>query len=194
MQLQKLQEAIAAYKNHLQSEPYYKSQYKWEILKNFQNHWDLDAPDLAEMYNKSLESGYTRRWWTGENFFPKEMMLRFLKESPDFSRRMFADLFNEEKDIEGRVSRFQFAMDVLLGEHKKANPLTIDNNHFHSDNHMISLYLGLRYPEKYTVIFYEDFNAFLKKIGTRNILALLTSNAFLKYAERSTLFYKKILN
>lgn len=180
MQLQKLQAAIRAYKKHLQTQPFYDHQFKWEILKNFQDNWDLDAPDLAQMYSRSLESEYTRRWWIGENFYPKEMMSRFLEESPDFSRRMFADLFNEEKDIEGRISRFQFAADVLLGEYKKAHPLTIENNHFHSDNHMLSLYLGLKYPDSYTVIFYPAFRTFLEKIGMRSIPEVFDFERFFK--------------
>lgn len=168
MQLQKLQSAIAAYKQQLAKQRFYDQQYKWEILKHFQDNWDIEAPDLAEMYDRCLQSNHTRRWWKGENFQPKEMMIRFLQASPDFGRRMFRDLFNEEKDIEGRVSRFQFACDVMLEEYKKDHPLTIDNNHFHSDNHMISLYLGLRYPMQHTVIFYSDFYRFLTKIGMRN--------------------------
>ena len=168
MQLKKLQAAIGAYREHLLGQRFYADTYKWEILKNFQDHWDPAASQLAQMYDQSLQSSHTRRWWKGENFQPKEMMIRFLEASPDFARRSFEDLFNEEKAIEGRVSRFLFACDVLLEDYKKDHPLSIDNNHFHADNHMISLYLGLRYPEQYTVIFYPEFRSFLEKIGMRN--------------------------
>lgn len=191
MQLQKLQSAIQVYKRQLQKQRFYDQQFKWELLKNFQDNWDIEAPDLAEMYDRSLQSKHTRRWWKGENFHPKEMMLRFLRASPDFGRRMFRDLFNEEKDIEGRVSRFQFACDVMLEEYKKDHPLTIDNNHFHSDNHMISLYLGLHSPAQHTVIFYPTFHQFLLKIGMRNAPGPFDVERFCKICKTLHTFLQK---
>lgn len=191
MQLQKLQAEIKLYKKQLKAQRFYEQAYKWEILKNFQDNWDLDAPDLAAMYDASLESTHTRRWWNGENFQAKEMMIHFLKASPDFGRRMFADLFNEEKDIEGRISRFQFACDVLLEEHKVAYPLTIDNNHFHSDNHMISLYLGLQMPQHYTVIFYPDFARAMERIGMLKIPAAFDFSRFFKICRTLYTFLSK---
>ncbi len=169
MQVKKIQEATRAYRQHLERERFFRNRYKWEMLRGFQRHWDLESPNLAQMYDRSLQSSHTRRWWKGENYQPKAMMIQFMEQSPDFARRAFQDLYNEDKDLEGRISRFQFSCDVLLEEYKKAHPLRIDNNHFHSDNAMISLYLGLRYPQQSTVIFYEDFRAFLQKIGTRQL-------------------------
>ncbi len=191
MQVKKIQEAIQAYRQHLATERFFQNQYKWEIVQEFQQNWDIEAPKLGSMYDASLQSSHTRRWWKGENFHPKEMMIRFMELSPDFARRVFKDLFNEEKDLEGRISRFQFACEVLLEEYKKANPLTIDNNHFHSDNAMISLYLGLRYPQQYTVIFYDDFSTFLQKIGTRQIPTPYEYERFFKICRALHNFVKK---
>ena len=81
------------------------------------------------------------------NFFPKEMMLKFIEMAPDFVRNMFRDLFNENKEVENRISRFQFCCDSLLSEYKSKFPLTIENRHFHLENHMISMYLCFRFPE-----------------------------------------------
>src|SRR5690606_6359721 len=106
------------------------------------------------MYDQSLQNSQSRRLWVGENFFPKEMMLKFTGLQKEYVRLAFRDLFNESKDISGRMDRFIFYCDELLGEYKSVNPKSIENRHFHDENyHMISLYLAFEFTENYT--FYD---------------------------------------
>ncbi|MEZ4990929.1 MAG: hypothetical protein R2824_10975 [Saprospiraceae bacterium] len=63
MQVQKIQESFALYRRFLQSEEAHKRLYLWEIQQHFQNNWDLEAENLAEMYDRSLQSDHTRRHW-----------------------------------------------------------------------------------------------------------------------------------
>ena len=32
--------------------------YKWEAVKHFQEHWDIDAPDFAAMFKESVKETY----------------------------------------------------------------------------------------------------------------------------------------
>lgn len=166
MQLKKIQHYIAQYKSLLQNYRPYREEYKWESLKVFQDHWDIDAPDFAKMYDQSLQNSESRRLWKGQNFFPKERMLQFIQFQPEFARRMFRDLFDESKSIDGRKSRFLFGCESLLQDYKKDHPSSIENNHDHEGNHIISMYLAFRYPEQYTLFFYPAFSAFMKKLGS----------------------------
>jgi len=113
MNLQKIKNYIAEYKLHLQNSRELENAFKWESLKSFQDNWDIDAADFGKMYDASFQNQTSRRLWKGDNFFPKEMMLKFIELSPDFVRNMFRDLFDEKKEVENRITRFQFCCDRL---------------------------------------------------------------------------------
>lgn len=147
MNLQKLNSAVQQYKAFLKSEPQHDPYWKWESLRIFSENWDIEALDFRSMYDRSLQNSRTRRLWKRENYEPKDMMLKFIHLNSEFVRYMFQDLFNENKEVDGRVDRFVFHCDELLREYKETHPLSIENSHFHDDNYqMVSLYLAFRYP------------------------------------------------
>lgn len=168
MQLKKIQAAVSKYKTYLKSKNAYKNLHQWEALQHFQDNWDFDTDDFADMYDRSLQNSKTKRLWKREAYFPKEMMLHFIKLEPDYTRHMFHDLFNENKAIDTRVDRFIFYCDELLRLYKKANPNSIENNHYH-DYGIISLYLSFRYPEKYGLYDFDQFQTCLQHLGAINI-------------------------
>ena len=191
MQLKKLQQYISDYREILKEKREFHEIYKWECLKNFQDHWDIEAGDFAKMYDQSLQSTVTRRLWKGEDFFPKEMMLKFIAIAPDFVRAMFRDLFNEKKEVEDRVARFQFCCDSMLSEYKEANPLTIENNHFHQENHVISMYLTFRFPNAYTLFEYPVFLKAMKNLGTTKPPSPFDVTRFFKVTKTINTFLQK---
>lgn len=191
MNLQKIQQYISRYKVFLENTKISPAEHKWETLKNFQDNWDIDAPDFGKMYDACLQNTTTRRMWKDDNFFPKEMMLKFIKASPDFVRNMFRDLFDEAKSIDNRIARFQFCCDSLLTEYKTQHPLTIENNHFHTENHMISMYLGFRYPERYTIFEYDFFKKTMENIGSTKIPTPFEIERFFKVVRTLNTFLQK---
>ena len=50
----KLRPILAGYKAYFPSH-WEDEKYKWEAVKWFQDHWDVNAPDFAEMLSRSLE-------------------------------------------------------------------------------------------------------------------------------------------
>ena len=191
MQLKKVQQYISDYQKILKEKREFHELYKWECLKNFQINWDIEAANFAKMYDQSLQSTVTRRLWKGEDFFPKEMMLKFITISPDFVRAMFRDLFNEEKEIEDRVARFQFCCDSMLTEYKEVNPLTIENNHYHEENHVISMYLSFRYPDAYSLFEYPVFKKAMENLGTTKPTSPFDINRFFKVTKTINTFLQK---
>ena len=139
----------------------------WECQKNFQDNWDIEELDFGAMYDRSLHSNVSVRLWKRDGYFPKEVMLDFIALDKEFSRSMFRDLFNEDKDIDGRIRRFVYHCDIFLGELKKKYKLA--SAHFHDDLYMPSLYLGLKYPEDYTTYSYGLFRGFMEKLGAKNL-------------------------
>ncbi|MEK7256137.1 MAG: hypothetical protein AAB316_15405, partial [Bacteroidota bacterium] len=137
MNLQKLTDAIQSYKTYLQRHPQHDPYWKWESLKIFQENWDIEALDFRSMFDRSLENSRTRRLWKRENYLPKDVMLKFIELNREFVRQIFQDLFNENKEVEGRIDRFLFHCDELLREYREPHPRSVENSHFHHDNYQM---------------------------------------------------------
>jgi hypothetical protein len=192
MQLKRIEYYIGEYRRFLKSKDSEARLYIWESQRIFQEVWEEEAEDLAGMYDAALQNSTTRRLWKGQAYEPKEMMLRLMRLQPDFARQMFIDLFNEEKSLEGRASRFVFYCDTLLEAYKEANPLKIDNNHYHDDDYfMIFLYLAFQYPEKYTLYDASSFSILLQKLGSTDIPKTNDVERFAKVAKTLYKFLQK---
>ncbi|MCC7504046.1 MAG: hypothetical protein IT259_02045 [Saprospiraceae bacterium] len=175
-----IQSAIAGYKTWLQKTAHHPFLYEWESLQNFQLHWDVESTDPAAMFDRAFQNSETRRLWQTEQWYPKRMMQIFWKEDPLTVRRMFDDLFDESRDLEARLGRFLFGCDILLGDYRRKYPTSVENNHYHGDFRMISLYLGFRWPEAYAPYQFETFRAALLRFGARDIPR---ENDFVRFAK-----------
>jgi len=191
MQLKKIQAYIEVYKKFLKENPEHRELFSWESQKVFQENWDLEAPDFAKMFDASLQNSHTRRWWTGDNFKPKKRMLEFIHQNSDFVRAMFRELFDETKAIENRISKFQFGCEVMMQDYKEDHPTSIENNHYHLENHVVSMYLAFRYPTEYAVYFYPEFSSMMKKIGSTRIPEPFEMERFFKITKTLTTFLEK---
>ncbi|MBL7825573.1 MAG: hypothetical protein JNJ57_03010 [Saprospiraceae bacterium] len=169
MLLNKIQAAIAAYKTWLITVRHHPELYKWESVQHFQNHWNLDVANPADMFESCFFNTENRRLWQTENWEPKRMMSLLWKFDPMTVRLMFDDLFNETKSIDGRIGRFLFGCDTVLRDYKKSKATSVDNNHYHEDYRMISLYLAFRYPESYAPYDFEAFQKTMTVFGARDI-------------------------
>ncbi len=168
MNLQIIQASIADYEGFLKSKRNRRYLYAWESLQFFNKNWDTEATDLYSAYDAALDNSESRRQWKADDFFPKEMMLKFIKLQPEYVRLAFRDLFNESISLSTRVDRFIFYCDELLTMYKEANPTSVENNHYH--NHaVVMMYLTGRFPEKYTLYDREDFHGFLSMTNAKNI-------------------------
>ena len=68
MVLAKINAAIADYKKWLVSTKHPPFVHQWESVQHFQDHWNLDAPDPAAMFEGSFHNTETRRLWQTENW------------------------------------------------------------------------------------------------------------------------------
>ena len=169
MQLDLLQARIADFRQYLQHRPTDRYLPLYETQLNWQRAWKTTAEEVGMNYDLALQNGTTRRYWKADNYAPKKMILLFAEAYPDLIREMFRDLFNEDRDIGGRIGRFLHHCDELLQEYKAANPRTVENNHFHDDDYrIISLYLACRYPATYAPLAYPAFTRTLNALNTRN--------------------------
>jgi len=119
------------------------------------------------MYDGSLQNQTSSNLWASQFFFPKKVMLEFIKHDQERVRQMFKDLFNEEKDIENRIDLFVYHCDQLREEILETHPTY--QNHYHDGYRIISVYLCFRYPMKYTIYKYTEFKHFMELVQAKSI-------------------------
>lgn len=139
----KFADVLVAYKQNFVSKQWGDEKYKWEAVKWFQDNWDVNAPDFAEMLNRSLDK--TFNLLASNNNFPKGMIVGFAKSAPEEVRAMFIALFDESKDVFERMDAFKMQSSILLEKYGNGAA-----QHYQYEN-AISTYLWLRYPDTYYI-------------------------------------------
>lgn len=135
----RLKDVLVAYKQNFVAKQWGDEKYKWEAVKWFQDNWDVNAPDFAEMLNRSLDK--TFNLLASNNNFPKGMIVGFAKSAPEEVRAMFIALFDESKDVFERMDAFKMQSSILLEKYGNGAA-----QHYQYEN-AISTYLWLRYPD-----------------------------------------------
>lgn len=139
----RLKEVLVQYKKKFVSTQWGNEKYKWEAVKWFQDNWDVNAPDFAEMLSRSLEKTYNLL--VSNKNYPKGMIVSFAKAAPEEVRAMFIALFDESQDVFERMNAFKLQSTVLLEKYGNGAA-----QHYQYEN-AISTYLWLRYPDKYYI-------------------------------------------
>ena len=139
----RLKDVLVAYKQNFVSKQWGEEKYKWEAVRWFQDNWDVNAPDFAEMLNRSLDK--TFNLLASNNNFPKGMIVGFAKSATEEVRAMFIALFDESKDVFERMDAFKMQSSILLEKYGNGAA-----QHYQYEN-AISTYLWLRYPDKYYI-------------------------------------------
>ena len=192
MNLQKLQHYTGEYRKYLRRQKNFDRGFAWQAQAHWQKNFDPHAPDFAANYDAALQSPHSKRLWKTDQYFPKDRMLTFATAQPDFVRFMFKDLFDEEKDLEGRAGRFVFHCDQLLKEQQDLRPRAALARHFHDDNfRMLSVYLSFQYPEKYAIYNFADFKTTMQKLGSMDVPAVNDLERFTKLVRTLFIFLNK---
>jgi len=156
--LEKLNPILEGYKVYFPGH-WDDEKYKWEAIKHFQDHWNIDAENFGEMFKQAtdktfnlLASGYA---------YPRGMITNFAKADDEAARAMFRHLYDESKDLAERVDAFQTASEELRAKFDDGTW----RNHYQNTN-AISTYLWLKYPDKYYIYKYELFRAAAKELDS----------------------------
>lgn len=136
-------DALANYKKDFVAGWWADENFKWEAVKCFQDNWNIEAENFAEMLKRSLAKTYGLL--ASMNNFPRQMIEIFAEEAPDKVKKMFVALFDENKDVVERILDFKEQAEQLLKDHGNDA-----KNHYQNEN-SISTYLWLMYPDKYYI-------------------------------------------
>ena len=147
----RLKDVLVKYKQDFVPTQWGNEKYKWEAVKCFQDNWDVNAADFADMLTRSLARTYNLL--ASMNNFPARMITGFAKTAPEEVRSMFIALFDENKDVYERIDTFKMQSSILL--EKYGNGV---GQHYQYEN-AISTYLWLRYPDKYYIYKFGEIKA-----------------------------------
>ncbi len=152
----KMKEIVAAYKRDFPTH-WPDEKYKWEAVKTFQDNWDIDADDFPGMLTKVLSK--TDNLLRNRSYYPAGMIEEFAEFSPEEVRAMFVALYDEERDIIERILEFKNkSADVF----EKYNS---DAKQHYQDEHAITTYLWLRYPNKYYIYKISEAKAITEELN-----------------------------
>ena len=93
---------ISNYKRDIKS-LWKKERYKWVAIKHFQNHWDIEAENFADMIKDAI-SKTDNLLNSGKKYAGGQIIL-FATEFPQETRNMFRDLYNEQEPYLKRIKQ-----------------------------------------------------------------------------------------
>lgn len=154
----RFQELLEEYKSELKGARWDDEKFKWQAIKGFQDHWDIETIDFCTMLKNSLDK--TFNLLASSHYFPKKMIIEFAQKEPETVRQMFIELFDESKDLYDRMVSFKTKSKELVSKYWKPT-----NNDFQTEN-TITTYLWLRYPDKYFIYKFEEAKSLSNELKT----------------------------
>lgn len=157
----KLNEIVTAFKNHqlqygLNGDSMQQELYKWKLVTKQVGHPNTDAED----FTKEIHSLVFKNLCYG----PQVTAIRnFAKYEPEDYRDAFKGLFDETIDIQERVNTFTSACITLWDEKVKRN--FTKQTRAMCDERLISCFLTLHDPQKYTFYKPDVYDSFCRILG-----------------------------
>lgn len=152
-----------------------KEKYKWEAVKHFQTHWNINADNFGEMFAEAFSKQVNLL--SANKYFPKRMIENFAKVDQERVRNMFITLFDESQNLQDRISFFFKEADDFL-----KTPGKSWGAHY-QDMHAISVYLSFRYPDRYYIYKYAVLKKAIEFVGD-----------FSLYGKSEPAFYQKYVS
>lgn len=140
----KLKDALKKYKMVFKGR-WSDERFKWEAIENFKKKWDIHSENFGQMFYEATENMYGLL--ASVNNFPRKMIYEYSLQDQETVRAMFINLFDESQDVVERIVKFQSGADEIC------NRLSPGMQHYQRPM-AITVYLWLRYPDRYSVFKY----------------------------------------
>lgn len=156
--IEKFNKVLESYKKDFPSLIWIEEKFKWEAIKHFQNNWDINCDNFSTMLKKSLDK--CGKLLFSMHNFSAGMIINFAKLAENETKSMFIHLYDESIPLHKRIAAFQSNSEKLRKE--------FDDGTFIEDyqsTNAISIYLWLRYPDKYYIYKNPISKKVAKKLG-----------------------------
>lgn len=142
------EKCLTQYIKSIKEGRFHDEKYKWEAIKWFQEHWNIEAEDFTQMFLEATAKTYNLL--VSANNFPRGMIKIFSEKEPETVRSMFKNLYDEKIDVIDRINKFQDKAQELLDR------ILPGKNHYQRAM-AISVYLWLNNPNEYPIFKFSDF-------------------------------------
>lgn len=157
----RFQELLEEYKSELKGVRWDDEKFKWQAIKGFQDRWNIESTDFCTMLKNSLDK--TFNLLASSHYFPRKMIEEFAQKESETVRQMFMDLFDESKDLYGRMVSFKAQSKQLVNKYWDSG-----KSDFQTEN-TLTTYLWLRYPDKYYIYKFEEAKSLANELNTNYI-------------------------
>lgn len=140
--------------------PDYNEKYKWDAVIHFQKVFDLKAEDFSVMIKNALFGA--GNLLTSRMYYPYSMINQFAERFPEETKAAFKNLFDESLELSERIDEFK-----AFGKSKAKDLEPGKNLSDYQDDRAISVYLMLKFPEKYFIYKSRNLGRFIKKLGLK---------------------------
>lgn len=162
--MMKIEEIVSDFKKHqlqygLDGDSGLKELYKWELVAKQLGHPDTDAVDFAnEIYSVQLQN----------LCYPPQITAyrNFAKYAPEEYRKALRMLFTETVDLQERVDSFTSTCKALWDNKIKSH--FEQNTSAMCDERLISCFLTLKYPQKYTFYKSDVYSSLCNILGVES--------------------------
>lgn len=140
-----------------------QERYKWEALRWYQEHWNIDAENFSEMLANAFSKA--SNLLSSSMYYPYKMITEYAKADPEEVRRIFKVLHDERVPIEERYQVFRDSCKIRIDQIMKENPDRQKTLNHYQDVRAIMVYLTFQYPEKYYLYKSTMYTTFRDRIG-----------------------------
>ena len=140
-----------------------KERYKWVAVKHYKDHWDIEAPNFAEMVEQAFAKA--GNLLTSANVHSYKMLVQFAQKEPEAARTCFRALYDESTPVEQRVQAFLDFFQKKEIAYKENTPDLEKSFTYSQDRHAVTVYLSFEYPETYYIYKSTACNNFASHIG-----------------------------
>ena len=162
--MMKIEDIVSAFKKHqlqygLDGDSGLKELYKWELVAKQLGHPDTDAVDFAnEIYSVQLQN----------LCYPPQITAyrNFAKYAPEDYRKALRMLFTETVDLQERVDSFTSTCKALWDNKIKSH--FDQNTSAMCDERLISCFLTLKHPQKYTFYKSDVYSSLCNLLGVES--------------------------
>ena len=164
MFMMKIEEIVSDFKKHqlqygLNGDPGLKEMYKWELVTKQLGRPDTDAVDFANEINSVQLQNLC---------YPPQITAyrNFAKYAPEEYRKALRMLFTETVDLQERVDSFTSTCKALWDNKIKSH--FEQNTSAMCDERLISCFLTLKYPQKYTFYKSDVYSSLCNILGVES--------------------------
>ncbi len=156
---QKVKEWVDLYLSHINEitpEVHVRDEegYKFRAVDTFQQNFNLEAPDLAAMLERSIEDN---NLVAGSWYFPRKMLLIFAEEHESETRNTLRELFDEDKLVAERIDVAESTFNRLM---EARNRELGETAHSFIGIRFLSLLLGYRFPKGHNALKPREWKMF----------------------------------